>query len=443
MQPVGKHMVPARTKWGRPVLLVLVTFVLAISLAACNSPQQDTPTKVTFAVFGDQAEFIAYESLVTTFMDAHPEILIEMQHTPGQSDYRQRLATAFSSGEPPDIMLLNYRRFGAFAEQGGLAPLGPYLANSDVIEESDFFKESTDSFYLNEQLWCIPQNISSLVVYYNQDLFDAAGVPYPTDDWTWDDFLTAARALTIDSDGDGRIDQYGASIEPNLFRLAPFIWQAGGELVDNLQKPTRLTIDTPEALRAWEWFVDLQVKEHVVPDAVAEESENGESRFLNGRLAMYFNSRRGVPTYRTITSFTWDITPLPHADQPVSILHSDGYCLAKAAPNKDAAWTFIEFANSVVGQTIIAASGRTVPSLISVANSDAFLNPDQPPASSHIFIDTIPTLKWVPTMTTWVSIEEIAGQEVKRAFYGQASIQEAAATAATLTQPYFDKANTP
>ncbi|MCB8968676.1 MAG: sugar ABC transporter substrate-binding protein [Ardenticatenaceae bacterium] len=434
-----KSKLSARAALPNFVYLSIAILFLLLILVACGG--ESSSQKVTFAVFGDPAEFTAYENLVAAFTEKHPEIEVELQHIPGQSDYRQRLAAAFSSGEPPDVMLLNYRRFGAFADQGGLEPLGAYLEKSNIIQESDFFAPVINSFYLEGELWCIPQNVSSLVVYYNKDLFDAAAVPYPTNDWTWDDFLAAARALTLDNDGNGTIDQYGVGIEPSIFRLAPFIWQVGGELVDDQEHPTRLTIDSPEALMAFQWFVDLQVKEHVAPDAVNESAEEGESRFLNGRLAMYFNSRRGVPTYRTITDFTWDVAPLPQGETTASILHSDGYCMAKATENKDAAWTFIEFANSVEGQTLVAASGRTVPSLMSVAASEAFLAPDQPPANSQVFIDTIPTLRWVPITTTWVGVEETAGKEVERAFYGQISVEEAAATAISLAQPYFDKAN--
>jgi len=401
------------------------------------------PAAVTFSVFGDDAEYQAYVSLVEAFHAAHPEVAVELQHIPGQSEYRQRLATAFSAGEPPDVMLLNYRRFGAFVAEGGLAPLSEYLAASDVIAEADFYPEVTESFYLDGQLWCIPQNLSSLVIYYNKNLFDVAGVAYPANDWTHEDFLAAARALTQDADGDGTIDQYGVGIEASIFRLAPFIWHFGGELVDNEAQPSRLTLDSPEALAAFQWFVDLQVEEHVVPDAVAESAQDSESRFLNGTLAMYFNSRRGVPTYRTITGFEWDVAPLPQGEQAAGILHSDGYCMAENTANKDAAWTFIEYANSVEGQTIVAQSGRTVPSLIAVAESPAFLSPDLPPANGRIFLDTIPQIRRVPIMTTWVSIEETAGQEIERAFYGQVGVEEAAATAVTLTQPFFDEANTP
>jgi multiple sugar transport system substrate-binding protein len=419
---------------------VCVVAMCCLALAGCNRGAS-TQQRVSFMVFGDPAELAAYESLVEAFESGHPEVDIALSHIPDQGDYRQRLAAGFSAGEPPDVMLLNYRRFATFAAQGGLEPLGPYLEQSEVIAAGDFYEPTIEAFQLDGQLWCIPQNISSLVVYYNRDLFDAAGLPYPSDDWTRDEFLEAARALTRDVDGDGTTDQYGVGIEASVFRLAPFVWQDGGDIVDDPANPTRLTLDSPEALQAFQWFVDLQRQERVVPDEVAESAQQSEDRFLNGTLAMYFNSRRGVPTYRTIESFEWDVAPLPRGEQAAGILHSDAYCMANATQNKDAAWTFIEYANSVEGQTIVAESGRTVPSLRAVAESPAFLDPEQPPANSRIFIDTIPVIRRVPIMTTWVQIEETVGEEVERAFYGQVPVEEAAATAASLTQQYFDDAS--
>ena len=409
---------------------------MLLALIGCRPEEEVT---VSWMVFGDPAEVAAFESVAAAFEEAHPEIHVELGYIPDQGDYRRRLATDFTAGSPPDVMLLNYRRFATFAAQGGLEPLGSYLEESDLLDATEFYAPTIESFYYADELWCIPQNVSSLVVYVNLDLFDAAGVPYPENGWTQEEFLDAARALTQDLDGDGQIDQYGAGISPSLFRLAPFIWQAGGDLVDDPENPTRLTLDDPASLEAFQWFVDLQVSEHVAPDAVAEAAESGESRFLNGRLGMYFNSRRGVPTYRTITGFEWDVAPLPHGRHTAGILHSDGYCMAASAEHKEAAWTLIEFANSFEGQTLVAASGRTVPSLRAVAESEAFLAPSAPPAHSRVYLDTIPTLGRVPTMDTWSAIEETVSREIERAFYGQATVAEAAASADELSRPYFER----
>jgi multiple sugar transport system substrate-binding protein len=417
---------------------------LAFLLLGCNqqprSEETVTPTTVSFMVFGDAAEVAAYEKLVAAFEAKYPEINIELRSIPSQDEFFQRLAADFSAGAPPDVMLLNYRRYAIFASQGGLEPLDSYLKASDLVKEKDFYPQAIQAFTWGQKTWCIPQNASSLVVYYNQNLFDAAGLAYPVANWTHSDFLAAAHALTQDLNGHGQIDQYGAGIEPSLMRLAPFIWQAGGELVDDPVHPTRLTLDSPQALDAFQWFANLQVKEKVVPDATAESAESDESRFLNGRLGMYFDSRKAVPTMRTITGFRWDIALLPQGDQPASILHSDGYCMATHTLNKEAAWKFIEFANSYDGQVLMLETGRTVPSNVVVAQSSAFLDPSLPPASSHLFIDIIPVLHTLPIISTWPAIEETANQEIERAFYGQISVNEAAAIAVTNTQQYFDQA---
>jgi multiple sugar transport system substrate-binding protein len=388
-------------------------------------------------VFGGPEELAAYESLVDAFHAAQSDVAVELRYVPDQAEYRRRLAADFSAGAPADVMLLNYRRFATFAGQGGLEPLGSYLARSTLLDETDFYTPVIDSFRFAGQLWCIPQNMSSLVVYYNQDLFDAAGLPYPADDWTWGDFLAAAQRLTVDLDGDGRPDQYGAGIEPTLNRLAPFIWQAGGELVDDPQNPTRLALDSPAAQAALQWFANLQVEHGVVPDAVAESAEGSESRFLNGTLAMVFNSRRGVPTYRTIKGFAWDVAPLPRGARQASVLHSDGYCMAASSKQKEAAWQFVEFANSAAGQELIAATGRTVPSLWSVAELPVFLEPAEPPARSQVFLDAIDEMRAVPVMANWPAIEDTASQDIEQAFYGRVSVAEAAAAAVERTMQYF------
>ena len=206
---------------------IISAAVLASVVTAPGAAAQESG-EVSFMVFGDPAELAAYESLVAAFESEHPDIAVELVHVPSASDYRARLGVDFAAGDPADVVLINYRRYAPFAAMGALEPLAPYLRESDVISENDFFKVATEPFKWRGQLMCIPQNISSLVVYYNRDLFDAAGLAYPADDWTWDDFLATAQALTLDLDGDGDTDQYGLGTEASIFRLAPFVWGNGG-----------------------------------------------------------------------------------------------------------------------------------------------------------------------------------------------------------------------
>ena len=419
-------------------LLLFILLLILPALSGCAAAP--TPHSISFMISGSKAEYEAYQTLADSFQSANPDYTVELRYMPDDADYLRRLAADFAAGAPADVMLLNNRRIAAFADRAALEAAGPRLARSQVLKAGDFYPPALGAFRYQGELWCVPQNVSSLVIYYNKALFDAAGVPYPTNDWTWADFVAAARALTVDKNGDSVTDQYGVGIDPILYRLAPFIWQAGGELVDDPANPTRLSLDSPAARLAFQWFVDLQVREKVVPDAAAEAAQESESRFLSGALGMYFNSRRAVPTMRTIKNFDWDVAPLPRGSQSASILHSDGYCMAGKSKDKEAAWKFIEYANSVTGQEIVARSGRTVPSLRTVAESASFLDPTQKPAHSQVWLDAVPTLRTVPVMSNWPAIEDTVSKEIERAFYGQASVAEAAAAASELTQPLFQKA---
>ena len=420
-------------KYRVVLLFALLSFII---LTAC---QPAASGNISFMVFGDPAELAAYQTLTDSFQQKYPDIQVELIQIPGQSNYRKRLAADLVAGTPADVVLINYRRYAAFANTGALESLGKYLEKSKLIQEADFYPESIKPYKWNGELMCIPQNISSLVVYYNKDLFDAAGVSYPADDWTWLDFLSAAQSLTNDVDNDGVTDQFGAGIEASLIRMAPFIWQAGGQIVDDESNPTGLTLNSTEAFDAADFFFGLQTVHHVVPNREQETSEDSESRFINGRLAMFFNSRRGVPTYRESANFDWDVAPLPQNLTKASILHSDAYCLPSASRNKDAAWAFIEFANSVEGQTIVAETGRTVPSLVAVANSPAFLDPNAKPANSQVFLDVIPYVRALPIHPNWADIEEMASEELARGFYGEVDSYAAMLNAARVAGEYFIK----
>ena len=415
----------------RPWKFVLLPVFLVFLLTACNASGQDGQT-VNFMITGGPEELAAYQTLVDDFKRDVPGIDVILSHVPSAGEFRQKLATMFSAGSPPDVFLYNFRRLGVYSAGKVVHPLDALLDASDKLNREDFYPLTLEAFTYQGKLQCIPQNFSSPVFYYNKALFDAAGLSYPQAGWTLDEFLTTARALTQDTNGDGTIDQYGFGTTAETIRLAPFVWQNGGELLDDPVNPTRLTLDTPETREALEWFVNLQVVEHVVPDAIAEESASSENRFLAGTLAMYMDSRVVVPTLRTITAFEWDAAPLPVGKNPASVLHSDGFCMsAKAAKDPahlDAVWKFIEYSVSETGQIILAETGRTVPSMMKVAETDAYLL-SVPPANNQVWLDAADSMFAFPIHPNWSTIEEMLSKELQRAYYGAATVDEIIETA--------------
>ena len=430
---------------------IVVLLALAAACTGTRDDEGDAPSTrsvapgefggtLSFMAFGDPEELMAYRELIDAFQVAEPSVTVEFIETSDRDDLIARLSTAFAGGAPPDLFLMNYRFYGQFAVKGVLESLQPYLDSSDVFRADEFYAQAMEAFQVDGEQICMPQNISSLVVYYNKDLFDEAGLSYPEEGWTWADFLRMAKALTVDVDGDGVTDRYGVGMDPEVIRLAPFIWSSGAELVDDETDPTRFAVDTPTAIQAMQDFFDLHSVHGVAPGDEQLESEDTETRFLNGTLGMVFSSRRDTPSFRTITDFGWDVAALPRRGQPAGILHSDAYCLTTASENKDTAWRFVEFALGPEGAPIVAASGRTVPSLIEVANSDAFLDPTQDPANSRVFLDTIPVIRRVPNISTWPEIEDAANAILEMGFFEGAPAEEIAQQLIDATTPIFARA---
>lgn len=427
-------------------VLALVA-ALGASLTDDLAAEAQQPAALRFAFWGDPAEQAAYERIVAGFEASHPGVDVAIDYTPGQTDYYRKIATDFAGNDPPDVFLINYRQFAQYAARGALEPVASYLDASTAIAAGDYAPVAMDAFTYGGEQVCMPQNVSSLVVYYNVDLFNAQQVPLPEPGWTWDQFVAAAEALTQDTDGDGQIDQFGVVVEPIMYRMVPFVWSAGGEVVDDLAQPTRLVLDTPEAIAGIEAFLSLGASDHnVVPSEEEVAAEEDADRFMRGGAAMFLQSRREVPSLRQIDSFTWDVAPLPVIDEAATVLHSDAFCMAAATEDTNAVWDFVEFAVGETGQLILAETGRIVPSLNSVAASPVFLDgvpvdagtaiadgaspeavASQPPANSEVFLDNIPAIHRLPSISTWPEIEEIFNAEFDRAFYAPVDVPAAVA----------------
>jgi multiple sugar transport system substrate-binding protein len=425
---------------------LLATGIFAVALTACGggdgggSDDDEVSGDVSFLVFGEPEELKAFRAVIGGFRKVEPDVKVKLIEASDREDLLARLSTSFAGGTPPDLFLLNYRFYGQFAARGVLEPIESRVDDSDAFEQADFYPQALDAFRFDGELVCLPQNISSLVVYYNRDLFKQAKVPEPEPDWTWDDMVQKAIRLTRDTNGDGDIDQHGLGVQPSIIRIAPFVWSNGGEVVDDEEAPTRLALDSAEATEAMQKFFDLRREHLVIPSEQEVEAEDDETRFQNGREAMVLSSRRATPTFRTITGFDWDVASLPEHAEQAGILHSDAYCMTKASGDKDAAWAFMEFALGPEGQRITARSGRTVPSLEAVAQSNDFLDPSLKPARSEVFLDGIPAIRRVPTISTWPEIEDAAEGILEQGLYRGVPADQVAKQLIERTTPMFERA---
>jgi multiple sugar transport system substrate-binding protein len=393
--------------------LVAVTLVagLGVVAASCgggSESEADEVTTIRFQFTGEPEEAAVYDLLIDAFEAENPDVKVQAESYGSKGDQLAKLVSSFAGGEPPDVFLLNFREYSQFVTRDAIDPIGPRLEDVD-IDVDDYYAPPFEAFSYDGELQCLPQNASSLVVYWNRILFERAGVAPPTDGWTWEQFRQAAIDLT----GGGL---HGLGIEPVLIRLAPFVWGAGGELTDDPDEPTRFTLDTPEAREALSFLVGLVRDDHVVPDETELAAQDLESRFTAGKLGMLLSSRRDVPAFREVQGLDWDVAPLPVGRQPSTILHSDGFCLARDGDHLDEAARFAAFAGSATGQGVLSLGGRIVPSLKSVATT-AFLDPAQAPDNDQVFLDNIEVMRRTPVLPTWPEIEDVGEEILTRAFY--------------------------
>lgn len=434
------------------LLTTLLSVTAIIAAAGCGGSAGGG--EVRLLVFGAPEELDAYRTLVTAYEESEPESDVQLIEASDREDLIARLSTSIAGGSPPDLFLMNYRYYGQFAAKGAIEPLDARIDASTAIDPADFYETAMAAFQWRGEQLCLPQNVSSLAVYYNRDLFEEYGVAEPQPGWTWSDLRSTAVAMTRDANGvvvqgtesEGGpqlVAVYGLGMEPTMIQLAPFVWSNGGEIVDDTQRPTRLTLESPEAREALRNWVDLHLAYGVIPPDELLEAETNESRFANGRLGMLLSSRRSTTTFRTAADFDWDVAELPTYDEKAGILHSDAYCIPRGATNKDEAWRFTEFALGAEGQQIMASTGRTVPSRIDVAESAAFLDSDLPPRNGQAFLDAIPTVRTAPIVSTWPEIEDVSEGILENALYRGDRLDDVIRDLDELTRPIFARGEYP
>ena len=420
-------------RFGAALLMVVLMVACTEEAPPENGTGDGPPDPISLQVFGEPEETRVYHSLIEQYEKENPEAEVKLVELAERDDHLARLSTAFAGGEPPDAFLINYREYSQFVARGAIEPIESLLTERG-IDFGDYYETPLEAFTFDDELQCMPQNISSLVVYYNTKLFKKAGIDPPHDGWTWEEFRQAGIALT-----QGEVD--GIGIEPQIIRLAPFVWSNGGELTDDPEQPTRFTLDDPAAREAFEFIVSLVRDDGSVPTEQEIAAQDPETRFINGKLGMLLSSRRDTPVFREVTGLKWDVLPMPQSQGPAGILHSDAYCISAGADAKESAADFVAFAMSSEGQTLAALSGRTVPSLMEVSESGAFLDPSQPPAHSQVFLDAVDGMRFTPVLPTWPEIEDVAEEILTKAFYEEGyTIEDAIRELDEQTRPLFEEA---
>ena len=343
--------------------LATLSFILAASSAHAE-------TSLSYLMWGSPQEAEAWAVVVKGFEAAHPDIKVNVEVADWDS-YWQKLQVQVAGGTPPDVFAMDAPLYMDWQSRGVLLNLQPYLDREPGILDG-VYPVTLEAYKTADGIYGLPRDFQTIVLYYNKDMFDAGGVAYPTEAWTYDDFRTAAKALTLDKDGDGAVDQWG--FWDGGYDMEPFwgalVWAYGGDVVNAAAGKT--LIGSPAAVAAFQLMSDMWVTDKSMPTE-QQLAAYGWDGFLSGVAAMGVSGHWSIPEYSAV-AFKWDIAPMPMgpAGRATSV-NSAGFVIAKDSKNPEAAWEFVKYAFSDAGQAELAKIGLAIPVRMSVAESEAYL----------------------------------------------------------------------
>ena len=352
---------------GSHGMRILVAFLALLSLAGAAGAQR---APVELAIYG-APDF--YEEVVARFHAQHPDVEVTLSIIPGnQAGYLEAIPVMIAGGVPPDLGVVAPNIFDAWASQGVLQSLQPFI-DRDGFDTSVLFPRSTSDFRYQPgsvrtgegPLYAIPVTFQTQSMFiYNVPLFDQAGLAYPGDDFSWESMLDAARKLTRDHGNDGVMDQWGINPPAALNGWVwPFIESAGGKFISD--DYTRMAIRDEPALRALEWLYEFATGYDVTSNV----------GWLEGKHGMYVVGQFAVHLYRwhETAPFEWDVAHYPK--NPVTggrkvNTASDAIAMFSGARNPEAAWTFLKFLAGEELQSWAAETyARPVPHIQAAVNA--------------------------------------------------------------------------
>jgi multiple sugar transport system substrate-binding protein len=364
---------------------------------------------------------------------------IQLQYDPAPvSGYFDKLTTEFSAGNAPDIAWVGGANTADYTPKGVIMDLKPMADADKSFNVANFYDAPMKELEQGGKLWGLPRDISTLVMYYNKDMFKAKGLSDPAElaakgQWNWDAFQKAAVALT-----DPAKKQYGFSMS-NWWGLWGWFVNSGGGSLFNADR-TACNLTDPGSIKGLQFMADLFLKDKVAtPPGI--EGGVAETDFHAGNVAMFPNGRWMTPAVRQ-DKFDWGVVEMPTSNdgKQATWLFWGPYLISAKTKYPDQAWTVLKELTSPEVQAKIAALGTNIPSNKDKAAVDAFLN-SKPPADNTPFVKGASYANAEMALFTgnWGDIGAAYQTEIDKIFAGKSTVQEAVKAACDNANPMFKK----
>lgn len=344
------------------IMALSTTAILAGCGGSGSGGSDSGKTQIRFATWDVAEDVDKQQELVDKFNEEHDDIEVTLEAY--GSDFDTKISAGMGSGDTPDVMYMwNYPAY-----YDGLEPLDDYIAEEGDEYKSNFYDTLWDYNKMDGSTYGIPVGFTTHCLFYNKDIFDEAGVEYPTADWTWDDLQAAAKTISEKTDAKG----FSFQMKPDPYDFEMYLWSNGTSYCDENGEMDGY-INSEESQEVFQMFQDMEKDEY----ATSTEGD-GTDEFRAGSTAMYVYGSWAINTLNE-DGVNYGVTTIPaFADagqDSVSILSSSGLSMSKDSEHKDAAWEFIKYwTNEECNKARI---GTELPVLNTVVESEGIMDQEE------------------------------------------------------------------
>ncbi len=372
-----------------------IVVALVMGLVPVTSFAQDTVTIRYFNFTSSPDHLDDLAEIVAAFEAEHPNIKIETSDAP-YGDYPTVLQADFAGGDPPDVFELEYQTFVNYAANDVLLDLTEYLD-----PDTPYYPRALDVFNYEGKQLALPETFSTVVLFYNKDLFDQAGLDYPTDDWTMEDARQAGLAITALGD-----NVWGIKAPITFWEFYKRAAQNDCQFFN--EDKTESTINAPECVETVETMVGM-LDDNVMADDVeqaAEVSGDDKDFFLTGRVGMLVSGIWMFPLFEP-AEFEWDIVVDLGMAHKGSAFFSNGVAIAKSTehPAEAAAWAQFLTASETAARVRIENSWE-LPALDKPEYFEAYLA-QTPPANRQAVFDSLNAVATLPVIERQTEMQDL------------------------------------
>ena len=317
--------------FGLALLVVLIIGWGYYHSKGKQSQSEDEKVRLVLAINVSHRERPFFVETVDAFMKEHPNIEVEIRNIAGVR-YYQKILIMMAGKVAPDLMWMG-QSFAEFAYKGAFLDITDRLKDFPTDE---FLPQALSWYRMNGRQYGVPYAIHMRIFAYNKKLFDEAGIPYPSDDWDFDEFLEITKKLTLDKDGDGQIDQYGFRGGLHRATFGAEIFSDDGQLA---------LCNTPEMLNFFQTRLDLAFKYKVQPTMELRNQEGRNSSieryapFAQGRYAI-IDAGNGdrVVMLEKCADIDWDYVLCPKVKRHAQWSSSAAIVISADTRHPDESW---------------------------------------------------------------------------------------------------------